>query len=626
MVSITSIVTTSLLIWVAVWQLSYPQFVAAQTVFPQYATGKVLFSDNFDDADISDWTEQRNFQVKNPSLPCMNVYQPANWLLENGKLGLIVDSPSCIIELTPKQIDLSAEDSFSYTVDVTLSESTAMDRSILFLWQNERNWYDVKLFSGSLEVQKVVNGQVYPPTGTNAQYPFQANQSYQFSVQLTPEMIRVSINGMTVIEAADPTPKLSGPYTIGIKTAVGAVRRSVTWYDNISVSRLVPASADHQLSITPIKQTDPQWKNMEYDSGSTWSADPTIGRWGCALTSMTMLLQYYDISQLPTGENITPASLNQWLKAQPDGYVGMGLLNWLAVTRLTNIVSAQRNTPKLEYQRHSGTDIETASNSVNANKPVVLELPGHFLVGSGVTSDQNDLFITDPAFSYTKLSQHQKPLLSTRLFQPSQTDLSYVLVVSEPELSVTLVTAEGEIQPVDSYLENITAFNEGEATLGTESLPKQRLTILPKPRNGEYTLSFSQQQYGHYQADVYTYTLTGEVTHHQASGYAGPDGNHHQLTLEKNSKSLLEILSNFEQLRSDLQLLFQNKELSSSFDWQQWDRYASLGVKTSSIVTRLRLANLLVTLINRNTKISPAAQTYLTHQLRAIIANNTKKP
>lgn len=81
-------------------------------------------------------------------------------------------------------------------------------------------------------------------------------------------------------------------------------------------------------TVPLLKQTSEPWQGLEYDSASIWNPSNTsINTWGCALTSAAMVLQYYNYTKLPDGTALDPGTLNTWLKNQPDGYVGNGLVN-----------------------------------------------------------------------------------------------------------------------------------------------------------------------------------------------------------------------------------------------------------------------------------------------------------
>lgn len=77
-------------------------------------------------------------------------------------------------------------------------------------------------------------------------------------------------------------------------------------------------------------QNDPRWQNNTLGFGST----ETIGKFGCLLTNMTMIGNYF-------GGNETPASFNEKMKAN-DGFQGP----WVRAFRISAVF------PNVRYQKH----------------------------------------------------------------------------------------------------------------------------------------------------------------------------------------------------------------------------------------------------------------------------------
>ena len=144
------------------------------------------------------------------------------------------------------------------------------------------------------------------------------------------------------------------------------------------------------MSFTPnyLSQRDPRWKNEQLGFDNTI----TIGTDGCALTSLTMLVNGY-------GFNETPSTVNQKLKAMGagGGFIG-GLVIWGSLTR---------SFPKVVYQNiiqwnNPPADLNSIDASIAAGQPVVVELdrspaPGlqnHWVVLYG--KQGNDYLMLDP--------------------------------------------------------------------------------------------------------------------------------------------------------------------------------------------------------------------------------------
>ena len=115
---------------------------------------KLIFSDNFDDNDFSDWTVVRNMQWNNHSKVCMNYNQPATWNINQGALGIDINSPGCVTEIIPNHLDMNQVPNFSYEFDWNFRTPPTGDHNVIFLWQDDQNWYDIKVTNGTIWLQK----------------------------------------------------------------------------------------------------------------------------------------------------------------------------------------------------------------------------------------------------------------------------------------------------------------------------------------------------------------------------------------------------------------------------------------------------------------------------------------
>jgi hypothetical protein len=343
-------------------------------------------------------------------------------------------------------------------------------------------------------------------------YGFKLGEIYHAKIIFNQGRIQIWINDKKIVDRQDYTYENNGGKIV-LKATTGAAYPTQVAYDNVRLYSLQPTSHVY-LPITDFKQYQQPWRDLEYDHAESWpsrAAWPeqdrnrtTIYHWGCALTSLASIFDYYELKNLPDNTPLSPASLNVWLKKQADGYLGEGNLNWLAATRLSRLIQEQHSTeqqplPNLEYERDftpSQTEIQTA---IDNNRPQIIQIPGHFLTAHGYTQDEDDLIIADPAYTYTRFSQHQADMVSSIDFSPSQTDLSYLLAVYPP--SVNLVFLQDDQIMTNSFLAQDTLADqfydyqqlEETAQAAVHSAPLTH--YLPKPDSGEYQLklaSFNQ--------------------------------------------------------------------------------------------------------------------------------------
>lgn len=554
------------LLYLITFNTKLPLTLLKQLLFPTpiLATETHLFSDNFDDGDASNWVLRRSSRYYNPLLPCLNDGLPAVWQVVAGRLGIEIDGPSCSTEITPPDLDLTNVTKYRYEFDWYFPETMWMDRNVLLVWHDANNWYDLKILSNEILLQKVVGGVQYFLVGEHANFPFEANREYHFLVEVTKDkLFKVWIDGQQVLEVADVAPYITGWRTLGLQASVGGIRRSVSYFDNIEVTQL-PDSPLTKL-VPLIKQSDPQWAAQVYDHAPNWSQTPTIERWGCALTSMVMVMQYHGLTQLPEGQPITPESLNQWLVSQPDGYVGPGLVNWLAVTRLTKQISDVYGTPKLEFSLwklvadapNQQSLRDQISAQLEKDQPPIVEVPGHFLVATNVTSEDDalsDVSINDPYYDFTQLSQHQ-PALSLRQFTPSHTDLSYIWLGSAPFTTVE-VSRENQPAAAQTHEDQIVDPVSGQTS------PSLLQYWLEKPDAGTYQVSISQPEYQEFSVSILTYDQDGNVTPHTVLGWVGSHPLRHQLEYSPSSPSQLKVEYNWADLQQEVMALYKSKLMS----------------------------------------------------------------
>lgn len=508
---------------------------------PTYAK-KVVFEDDFS-SELNKWELTRGgYSI---------------WSVADGKLHAKVLTSFTISELVPtNQYWDDSWRNIEYQLEYT--PIAGVDKNISFGYKNIDKWYEIHFVSSFFEVVKVENGALV--WSKKSDYSLINNKTYTLNLVFQNGNIEVYVDSEQIFKDFDPNFTENDYGKIGLKVGTGAVYSTQVIFDNVVVYDL-DQSPDSEL-MPHFMQTDESWGDSEYDSATKWSDQPTIARWGCALSSMAMILRNYQINTLPSGETIDPKTLNEWLKSQPDGYWGNGLLNWLAVTRLTKQLSTPEGTPALEYTKETGENlIDTALVSVEDKKPVILEIPGHFLVGDGMTADGLDLQIKDPAYSFSNFSQHQQPLKSVRLFHPSHTDLSHIAIGIPPQLTGQLVTPSGKIIQFDQieYLNNY---------LGSNLLPDQstsglKIVELPKPELGEYQLWLSQEKFGQFQATIFTYDLDGNVSDLSVFGFTGQKPTLYQLDYSHSGEDSVTKISSYFQFKELVRELAQLKEISN---------------------------------------------------------------
>ena len=466
-----------------------------------------LFEDNFDDGDLIGWTVSWNFQWANSQLPCMNGSQPALWQVLLQRLGIIINSPGCLTEIIPDHFRIPENKNYTFEFDMTMPESMHMDRAYLPRFIAPGSTFSIKVRDGSIYSEK-------PVPGGSAIYPFIPNGTYHISNDMYANgRIVVRVNEQTVLDFMDTPPLLTGSPTIGFRASVGADSRSVVWFDNVVIKTLDETIT---LPVPYLSQRDEAWKSHEYDRASIWvGTKNTIERWGCALTSAAMIFQYYGLSMLPDNQHLDPSTLNTWLTHQPDGYIGDGYLNWLALTRLSKeIANLNPEHSVLEFAWKTYSP-ENVTQELKNQRPAIVAVPGHFIVARGTQTDPNVFTAYDPFWTdKTTLSEQDNPQ-SLRTFTPSHTDLSYILIAHDVETQVSLTSPQQFHE--DVYTENLLQDDLEHVQTGQNLV----FHFIQKPQSGEYSITIAPSSSEFPFFAIYTYDTSGTVqpfTNEESSG------------------------------------------------------------------------------------------------------------
>ncbi len=495
------------------------------------------------------------------------------WTIQDGTAVAEVLTPFTVTELIPKDAYWNENwQDIRYSLDFT--GLAGIDKNISFHFENLNNWYELHFAGGNVELVRVQNGTV--PWSVRHGVSIPNGNTHHIEITLQGATISLSINDQHFFTQIDPT--FNNNYgKVGIKAGTGSVVPTKIAIDNVLVETIETTS---NLAVPLIKQTDPQWSENEYDLATAWSLTepPTIGRWGCALTSLTMLFQYYGLTHFADGTPITPATFNNWLLSQPDGYIPDGNVNWLAATRLSRELSEQFGSPKLEFKRVLQNITTTLTEQLNAQQPTIVHIPSHFVVATGMSSntdEQTDIYINDPGYSYTKLSEHLDAPLSLRTFTPSFTDLSYLLFATNTDTSITL-KKQNDLLPL------VTETEDFQSLETKQPKPKVVTYEFAKPESGEYVLELSGQPLSPYNVTVYFYTQDGSVQIENLTGMFGTQPQLFEITYSKSNTSDIRKIISFATLTREVTTLYQLGYISSPFTRYELLRMLTMAQTTQS--------------------------------------------
>ncbi len=451
------------------------------------------FQEDFNAGHLEQW------QLENGEWQYWSVHDQALYATINKsrKLSTLVPKPELWTSLS------------NYKVTFLFQAFNVTDKNFVLGWFDPSNFYDIHFYNNQLIVEEIRDG--LSVKGVSLPFPLALNHRYQVTAEYSRLGIKLWMDGQLVFTTDDSwlAPREGGRF--GVKIATGGVAYSAAWFDEIVVE---PLFSQTEL----LMQTDQQWAGERYDHHDPALSQSTLATWGCAVSAAAMLLRSHGFIFLPDESIITPSSLNQWLRSQADGYVADGLVNWLAITRLTRIVSEAAqgaNLPKLEFQHYPIRDWDSdrafLEDSVSHLGPQIGTDGGHFFVIDDYSATEQDFSIRDPLYPHTWLQQKPKPLTSLRIFTPSQTDLSYLLLVVPKTIQASVVDALSQELPDGLVVEETIAAADSSITMLGEQV---RLLYFRKPAEQLYqvilsSMSFTPEELA--QVHLYLYQTDGTV-------------------------------------------------------------------------------------------------------------------
>lgn len=204
-------------------------------------------------------------------------------------------------------------------------------------------------------------------------------------------------------------------------------------------------------------QNNPLWAKETYakaddpEFGPDWCGT-TIEQCGCAMTSVATIMAVFQILTMPDGSELTPETVNAWFNTDARktsrGWVSKGYIYgdviWTAANELSGqIAKAHPGTPTLRFAGFGVGSDEEIRAELQAGRPIVLEVPGHYI--AAVALDGDKILINDPYYADRKtLDAYKGKVLSSVKFEPSN-DLAAVAITVPKDLRVRVLDKQGKI-------------------------------------------------------------------------------------------------------------------------------------------------------------------------------------
>jgi pSer/pThr/pTyr-binding forkhead associated (FHA) protein len=349
---------------------------------------------------------------------------------------------------------------------------------------------------------------------------------------LPPEQAEAKFDG---VHLCGPGQQAAASATVAA-TVSAAVRRSV--------AGTLPAVAD---PTTPFfAQNDSRWAKQEYAKAkdeqfrSQNLCGSTIEQCGCAMTSVATVLALYQLFSMPDGTSLNPQTLNDWFNRDATrtsrGWVSRGYIYGDVVWAAANSLSADmaRAFPGVRTVRFVGTGSGSEAqirSELAAGRPIILEVPGHWIAAVGIDPATNKILINDPYYANRQtLDAYAGKVRSSVLFEPSD-DLSAVVVTVPSNLRVRITDANGRVvgtldgkTPEDAKKNALTgitgstySFRESwrDPTCIESAPPPGSGTnqiVLPRPATGSYHVEVIDPNGGPTTAAIHTFDKDGNET------------------------------------------------------------------------------------------------------------------
>lgn len=326
------------------------------------------------------------------------------------------------------------------------------------------------------------------------------------------------------------------------------------WFTEIvgRIGRVNLSDTEDILNVPYFSQNVSPWGPSEYDHAQFLGfPNITMDRWGCAVTSAAMVLNYHGMTQFADNSPLDPGSLNQWLKHN-NGYLTgtdadgpYSYLSWPAISKLTeDLFEASKSAVKLMHNRATPSASTTTllNEDLTVGKfPDILwvknaSTSGHFVVAKGIVNET--YAINDPEWNVPFLSSFDNNYMQVDRYIPSNTNLSYIVVVVNP--SVETLVSDPLGRRTGKYLHNgqTQTFNEipnanysfqdpisnpNDLGIGEQLGTGVNEFLLPEPPDGNYSITLSSSKNTSYTINFAAYEDSGDNTVDKLEGTVAPN-------------------------------------------------------------------------------------------------------
>ncbi|MEK7185806.1 MAG: C39 family peptidase, partial [Patescibacteria group bacterium] len=266
--------------------------------------------------------------------------------------------------------------------------------------------------------------------------------------------------------------------------------------------------------IFPFNDNTPIWEDNEYDHGNSqflWCGT-TIASCGCAMTSIAMVLKYYDIVNPVDGAVTTPSTVNDYFNQNTqcgrNGCISLGYsfgnVRWMAVNNYAAEAHRNYGTQKIVYNGGGSYNSSVVTQDINDSRPVILGVPNHWVVATGISD--NTFTINDPLYSRTLLNDpayNNTAIQGIRRYKKTNSDFSSIEVAVLAPAQMIITDQDGNKTGFDSSSSTVVNDIPNSSYFFDEALADGTgQDSAPPPDEGVYWAIVQTPQAGKYQVEV----------------------------------------------------------------------------------------------------------------------------
>lgn len=352
------------------------------------------------------------------------------------------------------------------------------------------------------------------------------------------------------------------------------------------------------LPVPYFSQNVLPWGPTEYDHANVVGlSDPDFERWGCAVTSAAMVLNYHNMMEFEDDTPIDPGSLNEWLKnnngfqtSKPGFGKPFSKFVWSSINILSGeLYEASKSAYKLEHVRYSAESTESSKLTVlnddltNKQNPAILAVSNaltnmHFVVAKGVENGLSYL-INDPEWNYENLAPFGNDFFQLDRYKRATSNASYIEMSTNEGIEIAVVDSEGRKtgkQVVDGVIQTFdeipnAVYSHQNAISNPNSLGEQESLgfgfnefLLPEPLDGQYTIILSSFENQTYTLNIAALEANGDDQNFQMAGIIGQNsGDEFDLDYSQDEPSVLGEIVTFDSLINDINSLRATGDISN---------------------------------------------------------------